>query len=205
MKNLISRALTGLAAGALAIATVATMSLPAHAADLYTPHGGPGVAATGNDIAFTDVFAEQTFSCEQFDLHGALISTGLSRPFGTTATTWDHLDYSGCTNPIFGETTLVQTGIWGFAITGPEAGTVSPATLTSVAFLLSSAGCSFNITGEVSGTFEDTTGVFTPSGSTLTIADDPAGFICPLLGFMKGDDISVSGTWTITGLTVTNP
>ncbi|NYI78805.1 hypothetical protein [Nocardioides panzhihuensis] len=206
MKNLINRVITGLAACTLAIATVVAMSSPAQAAaDTYTPHGGPTVAFIGNDIAFTDVFADQTFSCEQFDMHGTLISTGLSRPFGTTATTLDQLDYSGCTNPIFGETSFDPTSISGFAITGPEVGSVSPARLTNAGFLLTAAGCSFNVAGEVSGTFDDATGVFTPTESTLTIADDPAGFTCPLLGFVKGDDISVSGTWTIAGLTITNP
>jgi hypothetical protein len=206
MKNLINRVITGLAACTLAIATVAAMSSPAHAAaDTYTPHGGPGAAFIGNDIAFTDDIAGQTFSCEQFNLYGTLISPGLSRPSGTMATTWDQLEYGGCFNNIFGATTIDQTGTWGFAITGPEVGSVSPAKLTNVSFFLSAAGCSFNVAGEVSGTFDDATGVFTPTGSTMTIADDPAGFTCPILGFMKDDDVSVSGTWTITGLTITNP
>ncbi|MFD4327882.1 hypothetical protein OG801_07080 [Nocardioides sp. NBC_00163] len=206
MKNLINRVLTGLATGWLTIATAAVMSLPAHAAaDTYTPHGGPAVAFIGNEIAFTDEFVGQTFSCDQFDLHGTLISADLSRPLGTMAATWDQLDYGGCFNNIFGATTFDPIGTWGFAITGPEVGSVSPAKLADVSFLLSAAGCSFNVAGDVSGTLDDVTGVFTPTGSTMTIADDPAGFICPILGFMKDDAISVSGTWAITGLTITNP
>lgn len=69
----------------------------------------------------------------------------------------------------------------------------------------SAAGCEFDIAGEVSGQFDDSTGAFTPTGSSLAIADDPAGFYCMVLGLAKGQSISVSGTWTITGLTITNP
>lgn len=139
-ENIIRRLLTGLAAARLAIATAAAMSSTAQAtAATYTPHCGPDVAFVGNDIAFTDVTAEQTFSCEQFDLNGTLISTGLSRPFGTMAATRDQFVYSGRTNPISGEPSFDQTGISELAIAGPEVGLVSPAKLTNAGFVLASA------------------------------------------------------------------
>ncbi|MGH3349583.1 MAG: hypothetical protein ACRDPS_02875 [Nocardioides sp.] len=206
MKNLASRVLAGLAAGALAIATIVAMSWPAQAAvDNYTPHGGPGVSLLGSDVVFTVVEAGQTFTCEQFDLSGTLTGPDVSRPFGSTATTWDQLVFSGCTNPYFGATTFDLTGTWGFAITGPEVGSVSPAAITDVAMFVEMNGCSFNIAGEVSGDFDDATEVFTPTGSTLIIADDPVGFVCSSVGFTQGQSISVSGSWLITGLTISNP
>lgn len=206
MKNLSSGLRTGLAVGALAIATVVATSSPARAVDDgYTPHGGPGISLIGNDVDFTVVEVEQTFSCEQFDLYGSFLDPNLSRPFGTTAATWDQVVANGCTNPTFGDTTFDQTGIWGLVIAGPEVGSVSPAAVTDVAMFIEMNSCSFNITGEVSGDFDDATGAFTPTGSTLAIADDPAGFLCPILGFERGNNIRVSGSWMISGLTISNP
>ena len=206
MKNLISRVLTGLAATALTITTIVATATPARAVvDTYTPHGGPAISFTGADIDFTIIEAGQTFTCAQVDMSGTIRDAGVSRPFGATATAWDQLVHDDCTNPIFGETTFDPIGVWGFAITGPEVGSVSPATLTDVRLFLQAADCSFNIAGDVSGNFDDVTGVFTPTGSTLTIADDPAGFVCSLLGFAQGQSISVSGSWLISGLTITNP
>ncbi|MBC7278752.1 hypothetical protein [Nocardioides sp.] len=59
MKNLISRVFTGLGAGALAIAAVMAMPTPAQAADTYTPNGGP-ISVVGEEIIFTDVYADQS-------------------------------------------------------------------------------------------------------------------------------------------------
>lgn len=206
MKSIINRGLTGTGAAALTILTILAMSWPAQAAaDTYTPHGGPNVIFVGDDIDFTDDETGQTFTCEQFDLSGSLQNPDLSRPFGTTATTWDQLVYRDCFNPVFGDTTFDQIGAWGFAITGPEAGSISPAAINDVAIFVEMPGCALNIAGAVGGDFDDATGVFTPTGSTLTIADDPAGLLCPLVGFAQGDGISVSGTWLVTGLTISNP
>ncbi|WP_292652228.1 hypothetical protein [Nocardioides sp.] len=33
----------------------------------------------------------------------------------------------------------------------------------------------------------------------------PAGFLCSVLGIAQGQALDVDGTWTITGLTITNP
>lgn len=90
-------------------------------------------------------------------------------------------------------------------ITGPETGSVSPASFTDVALFVQVADCAFNVAGEVSGVFDDTTGVFTPTGSSLVITDTPTGFICPIIGVEQGHAVSMSGSWTITGLTITNP
>lgn len=206
MTNLISRVLTGLAATALPITTIVALATPARAfVDTYTPQGGPTAAVIDHDIAFTIDEPGYTFTCEQFNLYGPLTNPGLSRPFGTTAVTWDQFVFNGCINPISGSTTFEPTGNWGFAVTGPEVGSVSPATFTNLGALFGSAGCEFNVAGEVRGTFDDATGVFTPTGSTLTIADSPVGPICPIFGFAQGQSISVSGAWRITGLTIANP
>ena len=205
MKNLTSRMFTGLAAGAFATATVMAMSAPAQAAGTYTPNGGPGVTFVGHNVAFTADDAGQTLSCDQFDLAGTIIDPGVSRAFGAGGGSLDDLVSSGCTNPIAGATTVTPTGTWGVTITGDEAGSVSPAELTNVAASVDAGGCSFDVAGEVTGSFDDASGVFTPTGSTVVIANDPSGFTCGLLGVAKGQSISVSGTWTGTGLTISNP
>ncbi|WP_406034770.1 hypothetical protein OG801_07075 [Nocardioides sp. NBC_00163] len=206
MKKITSRVLTGLAAGALAVGTVAAMSAPAQAAAAgYTPNGTNPITFVGNNVSFTAVEADQTLTCEQFDLTGNIIDPGQTREFGEAAGTLPNLASGGCTNPIAGDTTVDPTGTWGVRVDGAEVGSVSPATLTSVTAFVEAAGCSFNVAGEVSGTFNDSTQVFTPTGSTLTISDNPVGFICPILGVGQGQSISVAGTWTANGLTITNP
>ncbi|MGH3349582.1 MAG: hypothetical protein ACRDPS_02870 [Nocardioides sp.] len=206
MKKITSRLFTGLAAGALAVGTVAAMSAPAQAAaDTYTPNGGPDVAFIGNSVSFTAVEAGQTLTCEQFDLHGTVTNPGVSRAFGAEGGVLDELISSGCTNPTAGDTTVDPTGVWGVTVTGAEVGSVSPATLTDVTAFVEAAGCSFNVAGEVSGDFDDAIGLFTPTGSTLIIADDPVGFLCSTLGVAQGQSITVDGTWSSTGLTISNP
>lgn len=203
MKNLISRLLTGLAAGALA--TAIAWSAPAQAAaDTYTPHGGP-VSIFATDASFTVVEANATFTCAALGLHGTVVDTEVSRPFGATATTWGGLEASGCTNPIVGAVTVNPVGIWGFAITGAEVGSISPAALTGIGLFVEANGCSFYIAGELSGDYDDVSGLFTVTGSTLAIAGDPAGFLCSVIGVAQGQSVSTSDTWLISGLTITNP
>lgn len=206
MKKITSRVLTGLAAGALAVGTVAAMSAPAQAAaDGYTPTGPDSVVFTGNNVSFTDVEADQTLTCETFDLVGHIIDPGVNRPFGELAGELDDLNSDDCTNEIVGSTTVDPTGVWGLTIDAAETSSGSPATLTTVTAFVSAAGCSFNVGGEVTGTFDDSTQVFTPTGSSVVITDTPAGFLCPILGVAQGDQISVAGTWVGNGLTITNP
>ncbi|MGH3349585.1 MAG: hypothetical protein ACRDPS_02885 [Nocardioides sp.] len=206
MKKLTSTVLAGIAAGALAIATVAAMSQPVQAAvGTYTPHGGPGVILIGDSVTFTVEGADFGFTCQQFDMPGTLLNPSGSRPFGTTAITWDGLTAGGCSSPNGSEVTVDLTGAWGFAITGPEIGSVSPASITDTAMNVGTAGCSFSIAGDIAGTFDDATGAFIPDGSTQIVADDPVGFLCPVLGVAQGQAVHVSGSWTIAGLTITNP
>ncbi|TQL67615.1 hypothetical protein FB381_1496 [Nocardioides albertanoniae] len=206
MKKITNRVLTGLAAGALAVGTVAAMSAPAQAAaDGYTPTGPDPVTFVGDTVAFTADDAGQTLTCDVFDLEGSITASGTSRAFGDSAGTLDDLTSSGCTNPIAGDTTVEPTGAWDVAITGAEVGSVSPAALSDVTASVSAASCDFNVAGGVTGEFDDSTGVFTPTASTLVISDDPVGFVCTLLGVAKGQHISVDGSWTAAGLTITNP
>ncbi|WP_229788402.1 hypothetical protein, partial [Nocardioides albus] len=52
---------------------------------------------------------------------------------------------------------------------------------------------------------DDATGLFTPTGSTQRIVADPTGFLCPIVGLTQGQALHVSGSWTVSGLTITNP
>ncbi|WP_141779694.1 hypothetical protein [Nocardioides albertanoniae] len=206
MRKFTSTVLAGVAAGALAIATIAAMSQPAQAAaGTYTPHGGPLVTLSGHDVTFTHVESGFSFTCPQLDMSGSLFDPSQSRPFGTPATTWDDLTTSGCTSSMGGDVTVDLTGTWGFAVTGAEVGSVSPAAITDAAMFVGAGGCSFSVAGDIAGTFDDATGAFTPDGSTQIISDDPAGFLCPILGITQGQAMDVDGSWTITGLTITNP
>lgn len=180
------------------------MPTPAQAADTYTPNGGP-ISVVGEEIIFTDVYADQSFTCEQFDLAGGITDPGVSRTFGTEAGILDQATSSGCVNPLAGSTTLDLVGSWGMVISGPGVGSVWPAALTNVHVFLEYAGCSFSFAGEVIGEFDDATGMFTPTGSTLSVVDDPLGFICPVyVGVMKGDPFVVNGMWETSGLSITS-
>lgn len=206
MRKLTSTVFAGFAAGALAIATLAATSQPVQAAaGTFTPHGGPLVTLSGGPVTFTVGGGGFTFTCQQFDLLGSLFGPNNSRPFGTPVTTWDEVTVSGCSLPDGGEVTVDLTGAWGFAITGPEVGSVSPAAITDAAMYVKSGVCSFSVGGDIAGTFDDATSIFTPSASTQAVADSPAGFLCPLLGVAQGEAVHVSGNWTIAGLTITNP
>lgn len=107
--------------------------------------------------------------------------------------------------PAQGETWFDGTGEWALTITGPEVGSVSPARLTDVGLFVQMAGCELNVAGEVSGKLDDASGISTPTGSNLTIADEPSGFICPVFGFTGGDAVVMSGTFSGAGLSITNP
>ncbi|KRF19046.1 hypothetical protein ASG90_03970 [Nocardioides sp. Soil797] len=202
----------GLAAGALAVTSVMAMSTSAQAAaDDYTPNGGPEAAFIGSNVSFTATEAGQTLTCTQFDLSGTVTDPGTSRAFGDEAGSLGDLQSSGCTNPVAGATTVDPIGVWGVTITGAEVGSVSPAQLTDVNAFVEAAGCSFNVGGTVNGEYDDSTGVFTPGGSGLTISDVPVGFLCSILGVAQGQSIEVNGTWQnvppagSTAMTITNP
>ena len=206
MKKITNRLFTGLAAGALAVGTVAAMSAPAQAAaGTYTPEGPNPVIFTGGNVSFTAVEAGQTLTCETFDLTGTITDPGVSRAFGAEGGSLTDLVSENCTNEIAGPTTVDPTGTWGLTVTSDEVGSVSPAALTDVTAYVEAAGCSFNVAGDVSGDFDDVAQQFTPTASTLIIADDPSGFLCPALGVAQGQSIAVDGSWASNGLTIANP
>ncbi|GGU39087.1 hypothetical protein [Nocardioides albus] len=154
MKKLTTTLLAG-AAVALVIATLVAVSPPARAAaNTYTPHGGPGITL-GGELTFTVEEANFRFTCQQFDLTGILLGPGDSRPFGTPTTTWDQIATSGCSSPQGGDVTVNPIGAWAFTITGPEIGSVSPAAITDASMFVGTSGCSFNVAGDITGTFDD--------------------------------------------------
>lgn len=179
MKNLISRVLTDLAAGALAITTVAAMASPARAAtETYTTHGA-AVSIIGTDVSF-DIESNAAFTCEQLGMTG------------------DGPVSSGCTSGT-GDVTVEPFGAWEFVITGPEVGSVSPAAIRDMALSVDLSGCSFDIAGGLSGVYDSATGVFTATRSTLVVTSNPTGFLCPILGIAQGQPVSSSGNWAVTG------
>lgn len=196
---------------AITAAAVTVLSLTAtgaQAATTYTPTGGgPGIAFTGNSVSFKDIPAEQSFTCPQVDLAGNVVDSGVSRAYGVSAADVTSLTASGCTNPIFGPTTVTPAATWGFTITGDATGSTWPARFAGVAVNLTAAGCSIDIAGSIDGTFDEATQIFDPvsgpSGLTITAL---LGTICPLIGLEVGDEIEVNGTWTVSPpLDISNP
>lgn len=216
--NMKNKIIGSVIAGISATAAVVAMSSPAAAATTYTPGGGADLNFVGDTVSFKAIEADQTLTCEQFDLKGSpegqppggVLNPGVSRAYGEIAGTLPELASSGCTNPIAGATTVDPTGEWDFAITGDEQADGWPATLGNVTAFVSAAGCSFNVAGEVDGKFTTADQTFVPQDdpSELFIADDPVGFLCPILGVAQGQAIDVSGSWTNTAtppVTVANP
>lgn len=209
-------AITALTIG-LAV-TPATAGIPNNpTATTYTVTGGPDADFVGSGITLTDVDSSilPPLTCLTFDLIGTVTNSGASRAYGAEAGSLGSLNASGCVG-------LVPVGAWKVAITGYVDGANWQARLSGIEVNVTAPGCSFPLgagtaTDYVSGTFNDSTQVFTPNpgagpnASTLTISATPAGPNCTLYGVAQGDRASVAGTWTntpptgSTPLTITNP
>lgn len=181
---------------ALVVMSLSWVSMPAHASTSYTPDGGPEVYFGGTGIGFTNVQANQELNCAQFDLSGEMLSPGTSRPFGANSKKLGSLVSSGCTNPIAGLVSVVPVGEWEISVTGEPTGTTWPGELRGVNVAVSAAGCTFNVTGSVGGTFDTVSQVLAPTSSELVISEPPSGFLCPILGIAQGQDIEIDGHWT---------
>lgn len=133
---------------------------------------------------------------------GHVIDPGESRAFGDDDLLLDDLTASGCTNPITGPTEFIPHGNWKLAVTGPEVGTVSPVNAHDVEFTARwvSGGCTYDIVGELDGTFDNATQMFDPTTSDLEVAASPApaGPLCALLGVESGVHVSIDDdtSWT---------
>lgn len=180
-----------LATGALVAGSTIAVSAPASAATL-------DVNFEGNDITFTVVQADQEFNCPQFDHAGT---------FDDVTNTGELVDLtaSGCMNHFWGGLTITPNGDWDFAIDANLRDTAWHADLTNVTFFVSHPGCSFSAAGSAGGTFDTSTQTFNVTESNLVIADNPAGFICPIFGVSNGDDIEIDGTWTNIGTPIILP
>jgi len=215
MTRSITRFTAGTVALVAALATVLTMFSPAHAATTFTPTiSGNGQANfVGNNVNITAIQAGQTMTCSTFDAAGRIVNSGVSRPYGANGAVKESVTISGCTNPIAGPVTVTPIEWWGVTATGDPTGTVWPARLSGLKFSVTAAGCAFDVSGNVSGTFDTATQVFAPvsAASGVKITSTPVGFLCPILGIARGLDIEVGGTWTNTPpagsgpLTLVNP
>lgn len=216
MKKLNRFASTMMVTTAAASAVLAMTATSAQAATTYTPTGGPGANFVGTSVSFTDIEAGQTLTCTQFDLSGSIISSGSSRAYGADGGTLGTLSSSGCSHPLAGATTVTPNGTWTVAITGDATGSSWPAKLKNVSADVSAVNCDFTASGEVNGTFNDSTQVFTPNAgaSGLTIdsgAGAPTGSMCVTLDLQSGDNVAVGGSWTNTppsgsaALDISNP
>ncbi|WP_017933021.1 hypothetical protein [Nocardioides sp. Iso805N] len=206
------------ATAAAAVVAVGVSATAATAATTYTPSGGPNVNFVGSSVSFTDTNAGAVLTCSTFNLSGSLISAGTSRAYGANAGSLGSLSSSGCTNSFFGSTTVTPVGTWTVSIDGDPTGTTYPATLRNVQANVSAVGCSFTAgggtassAGTVSGTFNTSTGKFTPTSSTLKINTGSVSGTCFLIGVAAGDSVSVGGSWTntppsgSTAVSITNP
>ncbi|MEG9227514.1 hypothetical protein [Aeromicrobium sp. Sec7.5] len=200
MKTLAKRLASSMIAFTATLALAVAMSSPASAATTYTPGGGPNVNFVGSNVSFTFIQANQTWTCQTFNLAGSIASPGLSRAIGWNAANVGTLTSAGCSNVIMGPTTITPTGTWGMTVTGDALGSTWPVRITNVNATFSMNGCSFQIGGVANGTFDVATQRFTPVGpaSGLKIVSTPAGFICPIIGVAKDQDIKIGGTWTNT-------
>lgn len=184
------------------LAAVFAMSLPAYAASDYTPDGGPNVEFVGSNVAFTVDSTDQELDCPTFNLLGNVIDPGDSRAFGDDGLLLDDLAATGCTNPVAGPTDVTPHGDWKVAVTGPETGSVSPVNLHDVEVTVDalSGACTFDVVGNLDGTFDDASQVFDPSTSNLEVAATPApnGPLCELLGVEPGVHVSIDDDayWT---------
>lgn len=188
--HLIDVALTGI------VAAAALVTGPTQTAASFTPNGGPEVNFVGSDVSFRNVQAQQTLTCEQVDFAGAVLDPGTGRPYGDNAGLLDDLTADGCTNPLGGPTSVTLTGTPTVSITGDPTGTKWPAQLADVSASISVAGCSFTVKGTVDGVFDTATQVVTPTSNTLTIVEEPIGYLCPIPGLAKDQTFEVEGYWT---------
>ncbi|KRF19045.1 hypothetical protein ASG90_03965 [Nocardioides sp. Soil797] len=181
------------------VALVAT-AVPAHATDdTYTPIG-TDITFVGSDITFTPSATGQGLTCSQFDLHGQVDDAGVSRGYGHPAVTFGGLTTSGCTS------SFQMDGLWSFTVTGAEVGSVSPAQLSDVSLFVDASGCSFHVAGNITGDYDDATGEFATSSSSLVITDAPSGFVCGILGLAQGQSVEGGGSWqSVPPVIITSP
>ncbi|WP_293783375.1 hypothetical protein [uncultured Aeromicrobium sp.] len=90
-----------------------------------------------------------------------------------------------------------------------ESGTVSAVNVRDVRFeaIFFSGACAFGIVGDLDGTFDDATQLFTPTESGIEIGHGTSGPLCNLLGFAPGEGTSIGGSsWTNVGtpISITN-
>ena len=205
MRDLTSRVLTSLVAGAVGVVTVVASPPAQAAATTFTPSGGPDITFTGNNVTLTIDEANQALTCNQFEMALPLEDPGVSRSFRDRVGVAYPIETSDCTNPAAGETWVEPVGGWGLWVADAEVGSVSPVYLHFVFLAVETGGCYLNIMGTVGGDFNDATGRLVPTDSTLVIQSEPSGTTCADLGFTQGQPVSVNGAWTSSGLSITNP
>ncbi|WP_182379643.1 hypothetical protein [Nocardioides sp. WS12] len=105
MKSTLSRAVRCVTVAVASVTVIAASATSARATTDYTPTGEPSLNLVGTSVWFTNVPANQTVTCSQFDVAGQVVSPGTSRTFGATAADLGVLTHT-CSNPIMGPTTL---------------------------------------------------------------------------------------------------
>lgn len=189
MANVVKKSWRAVAALVGAAATVVAMCSPA-------PAAVQDVNFEGHNIVFTVVQVNQTTSCPNFDLAGTYDDV-------TQIGVLDDLTATGCTNPIFGTTSIIPYGVFDFDVWLDSH--ASLLNIYNVEFELSAAGCTFGIAGSVEGSFDLSNQNFEVVTSHLQVASVPSGFLCPLLGYAQGQDVDVDGSWTNSGTPITFP
>lgn len=190
------------------VALLAATISPTWAWVTTAPAGGP-VNFVGTNITFTDIQANQTFSCTTFSPSGTVsVPAGTNAAYGASVANLTTVTSSGCANPIGGGCPILAPTTWGFVLTGPPTGDVWPSRFTNVKLVVACGGCSFMMEGVINGrfdrgvtspTYQRFTPVTGPSGLVVSASPAPSGFVCTVLDIQAGDDIEVGGYWTNTG------
>ncbi|WP_418059319.1 hypothetical protein [Pimelobacter simplex] len=199
------RRCTGAVLGAVALAStvltglVVAGSSPAHAADPYKPSGGSInlALAPGSSVVFTIMPSLTSTTCTSFTLSGAVENPAAPRAHSTRAGYLNGLTGT-CTTPQYGATQVTTATPWDLEITGdaPSGSTQWPAAITGVDIDVDwiHADCTYDLHGDITGTFDTATQKFTALGSTL-VFDNSAGADCATFDILDGDPVDVSASW----------
>ncbi|WP_375001742.1 hypothetical protein [Aeromicrobium sp. CTD01-1L150] len=129
--------------------------------------------------------------CDSGTAEGVIIPGPTSGKAGEIADT----EFIDCIGPLDIDLEVTQNATWDIEITGDNVGGVTPGAITNVDASVSNPDglCSFDVTGEVGGAFDENTQQLSVSGGGLTVSnvDQCFGLI------LNGDPATFDGTYQL--------